>query len=627
MESLLESIDSPIDLRKLSKDQLPRLAEEIRELIITVLSGHPGHLSSNLGVVELTIALHYVFDFLRDRLVWDVGHQAYTHKILTGRRERFNTLREKDGISGFADKRESNYDTFTFGHTGTSISTALGLVCGYEATEEKRRVVAVIGDGAMASGMPFEGMNHAGSISKNLILVVNDNKMSISQSVGAISRYLTKIRRSRPYTELRDEALELLSRLPVIGGRVENILERLADSVQSALTPGGLFVELGWNYYGPVNGHDIDEMIASLESLKSMEGPTLLHVVTEKGHGFAPAKEDPTAYHSSKPFELKDGTVIRKTAIGARPSFTKVFGDKLLELGEREKRIMVITAAMPDGTGTRAFGEKFPERFWDVGICEQHGVGLASGLAASGCIPVAAIYSTFLQRANDQLFHDISLQGAPVIFCIDRAGLVGSDGVSHHGLYDIAYMRYLPGFVLMAPRDGTELEMMLEWAVEADRPCAIRYPRDSVPDDVSLQAEREPIVMGRSEMLESGTDVALLGYGISTEYARAAASILAADGVSAGVVNARFAKPVDIARVSSLLESYRLVVTLEEHALAGGFGSAVLEACADAGVDGSKIRRIGVPDEFIDHAPRSDQLSQVGLSPESAAERVTKWLT
>jgi 1-deoxy-D-xylulose-5-phosphate synthase len=627
MAGLLETVRSPADVRRLGVHQLPALAREVRELILRVVGEHPGHLASNLGVVDLTIALHYVYDFLHDRLIWDVGHQAYTHKILTGRRGPFERLREAGGASGFADKRESAYDPFTFGHTGTSISAGLGLVCGDKLGGRQRQVVAVIGDGAIASGMPFEALNQGGVLGENLLVVLNDNRMSISKSVGGISRYLSRIRRSRPYTELRQEAEALLSHIPLIGRRMEELLDHVGEGLQTALTPGGLFVELGWDYYGPVNGHDMFELVEALRSLKQRKGAVLLHVVTEKGHGCPPASDDPTAYHSSKPYEYRNGTLAAKPRAGGRPSFTNVFSRAVCELGERDGRLVVLTAAMPDGTGTFAFGEQFPDRFWDVGICEQHALGMACGLAASGSRPVVAIYSTFLQRAVDQLFHEVALQGAPIVLCLDRAGLVGPDGVSHHGLYDIAYTRFLPGFVLMAPRDGTELRMMLRWACATHAICVMRYPKESVPDEPADGENRPALEMGRAEVLREGEGAALLAYGVTANYALAAADLLAAhDGMNVTVVNARFAKPIDEACLKGLLESHDIVVTLEDHALAGGFGSAVAEAAVDAGLDASRLRRLGVPDELIDHAPRAEQLAQVGLSPEAIAASVRRWL-
>lgn len=626
MAGLLESINGPEDLRRLSPHQLPGLAREVREMILRVVAEHPGHLASNLGVVELTIALHYVFDFLRDRLIWDVGHQSYAHKILTGRRDRFHTLREQGGISGFADRRESPYDPFTFGHTGTSLSTALGLVCGDALTLKRRRVVAVIGDGAIASGMPFEALNHGGELRRDLLVILNDNKMSISKSVGGVSKYLSKIRSSRPYTDIRHEAAELLSKIPLVGGRIEEVLGHIGEGLQTALTPGGVFVELGWNYYGPIAGHDLHELVSTLRSLAEIEGPVLLHVVTEKGHGCPAACDDPTAYHSSKPYEYRNGTIRSRPSSPSRPSFTQVFSDALVELAEEDSRVVALTAAMPDGTGTRAFGDRWPNRYFDVGICEQHGVGLACGLAAAGMRPVVAVYSTFLQRAVDQLFHEIALQGVPVVFCLDRAGLVGNDGVSHHGLYDIAYMRFLPGFTLLAPRDGTELRMMLRWAVASDGAAAIRYPRADVTDEPGDGSGRPPIESGRAEKLVEGSGAAVLAYGVTCTEALEAARILSERGVAPTVVNARFAKPVDLDMLGSLLETHDIVVTLEDHALAGGFGSAVLEAAAQAGLDASRLRPIGVPDRFIDHAPRAAQYDEVGLSAAKIAASVAEWL-
>lgn len=624
MGELLDSINGPEDLRELGPSQLRELAGEIRRLIIQVVSRNRGHLASNLGVVELTLALHYSFDFLSDRLIWDCGHQAYAHKIVTGRRDRFDTLRQEGGISGFANRSESPYDTFSFGHTATSISAALGLAAADRAQGREGRVVAVVGDGAIASGMAFEALNHAGALGQDLLIVLNDNRMSISRSVGAFAHYLRKLRASPPFSDIRRELHELVPMIPVLGRRVDEVLGRLRDGVQSALTPGGLFVELGFHYYGPVDGHNIRELVDAFDDLKQVSGPVLLHVVTEKGHGFEPARQDPTRFHSSRRFDPADGTIAgEESSSGA--SFSSAFGRALCELAEQDERIVAITAAMPDGTGLNEFADRWPDRFYNVGICEQHGVGLANGLAAGGLRPVFAVYSTFLQRAVDQLFHDVAMQEAPVVLCIDRAGLVGADGPTHHGLHDISYCRMLPGFVLMAPKDGPELRAMLKLAVEGDFPAAIRYPRENVPEEPADSAPE--VEVGRAEVCREGGDAAILAYGVITGRALEAARILAEeDGLEVTVINARFACPLDRETIVATVRESPAVVVAEDHCVAGGFGGAVLELLCEEGLPAGHVRLAGVPREFVRHAPRQVQLGWCGLDAEGLAERVRRAL-
>jgi len=632
MSSLLDSINSPQDLRRLTVPQLESLADEVRRLIVEVVSNTGGHLSSNLGVVELTIALHYCFDFLKDRLVWDVSHQCYAHKILTGRREAFHTLRQAGGLSGFTNTGESPYDLFNFGHTGTSVSAALGLACalrrGSAKGEDGPRVVAVIGDGAIASGMPFEAMNHAGEAGADLMVVLNDNKMSISRSVGALARYLDKVRSSRPYLGMKHELRELLGKWPPALEGVEDIVHRVREGIQSALTPGGLFAELGFHYFGPIDGNSVEELVSSLRHLRPIRGPVLLHVLTEKGRGFTPASADPVRFHSSGRFEMRDGMVIVREAPKAsgQPAesartYGEIVGETLAELASTDSRIVAITAAMPQGTGLSAFADRFPDRFYDVGICEQHGVGLAGGLSAGGLRPVLCVYSTFLQRAFDQLFHDIALQAAPVLFCIDRAGLVGNDGPTHHGCHDVALFRSLPGFVVMAPRDGEELAAMIRAALKAGRPCAIRYPKEDVPSpDAASGGE---VAIGKAQVLRTGSEAAIVAYGSSVRRAMEAARLLdEGDGLSITVVDARFAKPLDEEAILSVVAGHRAVVLAEEHAPAGGFASAVLELLAERGVGAAHVSRAGLPDRFVNHASRDEQLASLQLDGPGLAERI-----
>ncbi len=629
MSDLLKAIDNPRRLHTLTTNQLELIAEELRALILESVSNNGGHLASNLGVVELTLALHYCFDFQhKDRLVWDVGHQTYAHKILTGRREEFNTLRRKNGVSGYADKNESPYDTFSFGHTGTSISAALGLSCANDKKHFCDHVVAVIGDGAVASGMPFEAMNQAGELGKNLLIVLNDNQMSISPSVGSLSRYLSKIRSSSAYVGLKHEAHELISRWQSAFKKIDVLYERLADGLQSALTPGGLFTELGFHYYGPADGNDVREMVDTLQHVKRIEGPVLLHTLTKKGKGFAPASKDPASFHSSQRFNMDNGLLLPQEAgvggdgAGPRPSWSQRMGEELVRLADVRPELLAITAAMPEGTGLKGFSEKHPDKFYDVGICEQHAVGLAGGLAAGGLRPVVCIYSTFLQRAYDQIFHDIALQSWPVVFCVDRAGLVGSDGATHHGLYDIAYFRCFPGLNVMAPADVKELHAMLELALSLDQPSAIRYPREPAP--ISLSEAEPELEAGRAQTLKEGSDGVFIAYGATVQRAVEAANILARDGKSIAVINARFAKPIDIDLIGEAVANLPAAVIAEDHARAGGFSSAVLEALNEHSIPAHGIAVAAVPDRFIAHAGREDQLASLGLDGPGLAARMEK---
>ena len=612
MPKLLDSINGPSDLRSLSLEELNQLASEIRELIIEVVSRNRGHLSSNLGTVELTLALHNCFDFRRDRLIWDCGHQAYAHKIVTGRREAFATLRQEGGISGFADRRESDYDTFSFGHTGTGISAALGMACAGHTLGRDDRAVAVIGDGAIASGMAFEALNHAGELNRNLLVVLNHNRMSISRTVGAIARHLSKVRASTSYTSLKQEVRELMSTVPAVGRGFDEVFSRISDGLHAALTPGGLFVEMGFQYYGPVDGHNIGELVDALRHMKRIQGPILLHVITEKGHGFHPASTDPTRFHSSRRFKWSADLVhSEERSLGT--SYSAVFGEKICQLAARDERVAAITAAMPDGTGLAEFARRFKDRYYDVGICEQHALGLAAGLSTGGMRPVFAVYSTFLQRAYDQLFHELSMQGEPVVLCIDRAGLVGSDGPTHHGLRDIACCRGMPGFVVMAPKDAPDLRRMMELALEGDSPAAIRYPRERVPED-TLHAPTPAFEVGQAETCRTGPDGAVIAYGVMVSRALDAARILREEhGLDVTVINARFACPLDLSVLLPAVSDHAAVVVAEDHGIAGGFGSALLEALAQRGVAAGHVRLAGVPNDLIPHASRETQLARCGL--------------
>lgn len=634
MAKYLDTISGPDDLRQMDKGKLNQLAKEIRTLIIDVVSRNPGHLASNLGIVELTIALHYCYEFDIDKLVFDVGHQCYVHKILTGRKKEFDTLRQHNGLSGFPNKKESDYDPFTTGHSGDAISTALGLACGYRISGKKRRVVAVVGDGGMGPGMSFEALNHAGDMKNNLLVVLNDNELAISETIGAFSKYLNKIRTDPVYNDLKKEFMGLLNAVPVFGKPVEGVLEQVADKVKRVASPGQIFVDLGFKYFGPVDGHDVKSLIDTLDDIKHVDGPKLLHVITCKGKGFKPATMNPTQYHSAGNFQLSDGIIIEKKddrKAKKRQAYTNVFSEAIIALAAINQKIIGLTAAMPDGTGLAAFGKEFPERYYDVGICEQHGVGLSSGLATVGLRPVVAIYSTFLQRAYDQVFHDVCLQGLPVVFAIDRAGIVGNDGPTHNGVFDISYLRHLPGMVVMAPKDGKELCEMLTLAAQGGYPAAIRYPKDNVPDaEINVKdhdfSKSPRFRVGEAEILREGTDVAVIGFGATVQSAIEAADKLAGAGVNITVVNGRFAKPLDSDMILDVAKAHRFVITAEDHVLAGGFGSAVLEFVNDHADINCQIVRLGIPDMFVEAGERKVLLRNLGLDADGIYNTVMEKL-
>ena len=621
MEDLLNAVNGPEDLKKLETSQLPTLAREVRTLIREVVARNGGHLASSLGVVELTVALHYLYDFRSDRLLWDVGHQSYAHKILTGRRERFQTLRLIRGMSGFPNREESPFDPFTVGHSGTSISTALGLLMGMErmndlAEDDDRdlpHVVAVIGDASIASGIAFEAMNHAGDLKKQLLVILNDNRMAISGTVGALSKHLNRIRTSSRYNEIKREVRHFFDAVPLLGPRLEHAAERIKDLIRHSVVPGWIFEELGFRYFGPINGHDFDDLLASLGDIRKLETgqPILLHVLTRKGQGDDAAAEDPSRFHGVSPAITPDGKTSEETPVENKPSYTKVFARVITDLAWAEPKLCAVTAAMPDGTGLTDFAVNFPERLHDVGICEQHAVALAGGLAAGGLRVVVAIYSTFLQRAYDQIFHDVCLQKLPVIFAVDRGGLVGSDGPTHHGVFDIGYLRHLPGMVLMAPSDAADLERMFRFAMTLEAPSAIRYPRAAVPDEtVSTDV---PVVLGESTRVADGPDGTVIAYGSMVVEALGARRILSTEGIALRVIDARFAKPLDAETILREVSTSPFVLTVEEGCVAGGFGAGVLELLSVHGADATKVHVAGIPDRFITHGPRSELLGQIGL--------------
>ncbi|MBM7855499.1 1-deoxy-D-xylulose-5-phosphate synthase [Desulfohalotomaculum tongense] len=607
--NLLDSIYSPQDVKALSSRQLQILAGELREEIIKTVSKNGGHLAPNLGVVELTLAIHRVFDTSKDKIIFDVGHQCYVHKLLTGRRKEFHTLRQYGGLSGFPRCAESIHDAFGTGHSSTSISAALGMAVARDLRRENYSVVALIGDGAMTGGMAFEALNHAGHLGKDLIVILNDNEMSIGENVGGLSKYLTRIRTDPMYSRGKDEIENLLKKLP-IGKQVLKVAERLKDSLKYLVVPGMLFEELGFTYLGPIDGHNIEEVTSILKQARAMKGPVLVHVITRKGKGYKPAEENPDKFHGVGPFDIVSGEVNKKN--GA-PTYTSVFSDTLVNLAGQDERILAITAAMAGGTGLSQFAERYPERFFDVGIAEQHAVTLAAGMASSGYKPVVAIYSTFMQRAYDQVLHDVCLQNLPVVFAIDRAGIVGDDGATHQGVFDITFMRSIPNLTVMVPKDENELQHMLKTALEHPGPCAVRYPRGS---GVGCSMDETPLAlpMGKAEVLRRGSDITLVAVGNMVPVIEEAARELAKLGVQATVINARFVKPLDEECIAHYAGRTGRVITVEEHVLAGGFGSAVLEMLESRGLSGVKVTRFGIGDEFVEHGHPSIMQEQYGLT-------------
>ncbi|MEW6312768.1 MAG: 1-deoxy-D-xylulose-5-phosphate synthase [Pseudomonadota bacterium] len=599
MTSLLDTINDPAQLRGLERKELPQLAVELREFMIASVAQTGGHLSSNLGTVELTIALHYVFDTPRDRLVWDVGHQTYAHKILTGRRDAMRGLRKLGGISGFPRRAESEYDAFGTGHSSTSISAALGMAVAARLANEDRRVVAVIGDGAMTAGQAFEALNNAGAMDSNLLVILNDNDMSISPPVGALNNYLAKLMSGRFYAAARRASEKVLGVVPP----VLELAKRAEEHVKGMVIPGTLFEEFGFNYIGPIDGHDLDVLIDTLENIKQLAGPQFLHVVTQKGKGFKAAEQDPVLYHGVGKFDVDTG--IHSVAAG-KPTYTQVFGDWLCDMAARDERLVAITPAMREGSGMVRFSQEYPQRYFDVGIAEQHALTFAAGMACDGLKPVVAIYSTFLQRAYDQLIHDIVLQNLPVVFAIDRAGLVGADGPTHAGSFDLSYMRCLPNMVVMAPADENECRKMLYTAFQLNVPAAVRYPRGSGPG-VAIEQEMTALPLGCGEIRRRGKEVALLAFGSMLTPALAAAEEL-----NATVANMRFVKPLDVTLVGELAASYRLLVTLEENVVEGGAGSAVAEVLERRG-SSVPLLQLGLPDRFIEQGEHAQLLAQCGL--------------
>ena len=614
-ERVLENINFPADIRRLDPASLSTLAQEIREMIIDTTSKRGGHLASSLGTVELTLAIHYVFDTPRDKLVWDVGHQAYAHKIITGRKDRFPTLRQRSGISGFPKRAESPYDVFDVGHSGTSISAASGIAEAKSLEGKDYKIVVVIGDGSMSAGMAFEGLNWAGDRNKDLIIILNDNELSISPNVGAMSSYLNRIMTGHAVTKLKTEVKGFLKSIPAIGEQMLRFTKQVEESLKSLVVPGALFEDLGFTYVGPLEGHRMDHLIKNLQNVRELHGPVLVHVITKKGKGYHFSENDPLRFHGIAPFHIDTGEIVSRDRPSPAFSYTKMFGRTIVGLARANPRIVAITAAMCEGTGLDQFSREFPERFYDVGIAEQHAVTFAAGLATENFIPVVAIYSTFLQRAYDQVIHDVCLQKLHVVFALDRGGLVGEDGPTHHGIFDYSFLRALPNLLVMAPKDENEFQHMLKTAVECDGPVSLRYPRGNgvgVPiDDIPHLLE-----IGRGEIVAEGSDLTIIAVGSTVYPALAAAARLREKGIGAGVINARFVKPLDEQLLCDAAAAAKRVLIVEENALMGGFGSAVLELFGERKLQGLTVKRLGIRDEFPEHATQRELRAMYGLDEE-----------
>ena len=611
MSKVLDQIECPFDVKKLDPEELERLCSELREEILSTVSKNGGHLASNLGVVELTVALHYVFDFPRDKVIWDVGHQSYTHKILTGRKDRFHTLRQYEGISGFPKRDESPYDAFDSGHSGTSISSALGMAEARRQKGEEGKMIALIGDGSMTAGLAFEGLNQSGHIDRDLIVILNDNEMSISPNVGALSSYLNRLMTGQFVNRFREDFKAFLETLPRIGKSALRFAKQAEESLKGLLMPGLLFEELGMKYIGPIDGHRLDYLIETLQNVKKLRGPILIHVITKKGKGYPPAETNPAQFHSVPPFHIETGEP-KQGSIGNPPTYTQVFGETLCQLAKENKHLIAITAAMQSGTGLERFAEEFPDRFYDIGIAEQHAVTFAAGLALEGMKPVVAIYSTFLQRAYDQILQDVGLQNLPVVFALDRGGIVGEDGPTHQGLFDFSYLRHIPNLIIMVPKDEDELQHMMKTAMECPSPVAFRYPRGK-GEGVKRNPVLRSIEIGKGEVLREGSDMLILAIGTTVYPSIRAAERLDASGIHAAVINTRFLKPLDEDLIAEWAGKIGKVLTVEENVLQGGFGSAVLELLQEEGLTSVHVKRLGIPDLFVEHGPPATLRAKYGI--------------
>ncbi len=615
MSGFLKSLDLPADLKRMDYDELDLLTWEIRDFLVESVSKTGGHLSSNLGAVELSIALHRVFDTPEDKIIWDVGHQTYVHKILTGRCDQFPTLRQMGGMSGFPKSAESPYDVFDTGHSSSSISLALGMAAARDLSGEGYNVVSVIGDGAMTGGLAFEALNNAGTLDTKMIVILNDNGMSISHNTGGMSKYFRKLRGSRKYIAMKARIKKNVSRVPLIGDGIVTGLQHLRNTVKYAMIDGIIFEELGFKYFGPVDGHNIKELCETLEVAKEFDGPVFIHAMTKKGKGYSKAEEKPNVFHGIGPFDMESGEPVKKSAA---PSYSALFGSKLSSMAKTDSSIVAVSAAMMEGTGLAGFHEKYPDRAFDVGIAEGHAVTFAAGLAKAGMKPFVAVYSTFLQRAYDHIMEDVCLQELPVVLCIDRAGIVGNDGETHHGVFDLSYLKHIPGLTVMAPKDGNELEAMLEFAASFDRPCAIRYPRGAAPQLGAVE-DMQPVQPGRAERLRSGSDVDIWAFGAMVEKALEAAELLEAGGISAGVVNTRFLCPLDSEALEAAAGSVSLIVTAEDNVIPGGLGEEINDVLKNSG---TRIMNIGWPDTFIEHGTCGELYSKYGMDGHSIAERI-----
>ena len=611
MTRVLDQTNTPFDVKKLDMEELERLCSEIRKEIISTVSKNGGHLSSNLGVVELTVAIHYVFDLPKDRLIWDVGHQSYTHKLLTGRRDRFSTLRQYEGLSGFPKREESPYDLFDSGHSGTSVSSALGMAEALRQKGEKGKVIAIIGDGSMTAGLAFEGLNQTGHINKDLIVVLNDNEMSISPNVGALSSYLNRLMTGQFVNRFRDDIKSFLETLPGIGKSVLRFAKQAEESLKGFLMPGLLFEELGLKYIGPIDGHRLDYLIETFQNIRKLRGPILVHVVTKKGKGYEPAERNPALFHGVPPFNIETGEPLQGQ-INSPPTFTEVFGETLCRLAKENKRLIAITAAMQSGTGLEEFSRRFPDRFYDIGIAEQHAVTFAAGLALEGMKPVVAIYSTFLQRAYDQILQDVCMQNLPVVFALDRGGIVGEDGPTHHGLFDFSYLRHIPNLVIMVPKDEDEFQHMIKTATDCPMPVAFRYPRGK-----GVGVKRETILksieIGKGEVLREGEDILILAIGSTVYPSLRAAERLEDIGIHTAVINSRFLKPLDGDLICDWAKRTGGIITVEENVLQGGFGSAVLELLQERSLFSIQVKCLGIPDLFVEHGPQTLLRAKYGI--------------
>ena len=608
---MLDQINTSHDVKKLDLEELEKLCQEIREEILSTVSKTGGHLASSLGVVEMTTVLHYVFDFPKDKVVWDVGHQSYAHKLLTGRRDRFHTLRQYEGISGFPKRDESPYDTFDSGHSGTSISSALGMAEARRLKGEEGRIIAVIGDGSMTAGLAFEGLNQAGHIDQDLIVILNDNEMSISHNVGALSSYLNRLMTGELVNRFRNDMKDFLGTLPGIGKSVLRFAKQAEESVKGFLMPGLLFEELGMKYIGPIDGHRLDYLIETFQNIKKLKGPILVHVITRKGKGYPPAERNPDRFHGVPPFVIETGE-LRNDSKKNPPTYTEVFGETLCQLAKENKRLVAITAAMQSGTGLEEFSRRFPDRFYDIGIAEQHAVTFAAGLALEGMKPVVAIYSTFLQRAYDQVLQDVCLQNLPVTFALDRGGIVGEDGPTHHGLFDFSYLRHIPNMIVMVPKDENEFQHMIKTATECPMPVAFRYPRGK-GEGVRRETSLRSIDIGKGEVLKTGEDIVIIAIGSTVYPSLRAAERLLDLGIQAAVINSRFLKPLDGNLLCYWAKRTGKVLTVEENVLQGGFGSAVLELFQEKGLFSIQVKRLGIPDTFVEHGPQALLRGKYGI--------------